>query len=154
MERYDIARIRKNHGMSQRQLAQELQMKQSFLSAIENGRSPLPMDKEARIMEIFGLHSLEPYIIHEHDEQLPSLELSESDLFTRLLKRFHEHEHKHSPDARQMERVVALEDRNDRLSARVDELTTRLDTARDENEALKAEIFRLKELLIRAGIEY
>ena len=46
MSRFDIARLRKEKGMSQGELASQLQITQSFLSAIENGKSPLPIEKE------------------------------------------------------------------------------------------------------------
>lgn len=90
MPRIDIARLRKDNGMSQNDLAQKLQITQSFLSAIENGKSPLPPEKEARIAEIFGLGSLDDYLIDSRQPEALTKnleEMSDSEIFGQLLNR-------------------------------------------------------------------
>ena len=95
MPRFDVSRLRKENGMSQNELANLLQMTQSFLSAIENGKSPLPVEKEDRLCEIFGLQNLNDYIVDakggEGDKKIA--ELTDSDLFNQLLNRFHKQAH-------------------------------------------------------------
>ena len=152
MSRIDIARLRKHYAMSQSELAQHLQINQSFLSAIENGRSPLPVEKEEMLCRIFGLDSLEDYTVDEAPKL--STEMTESDLIKQLLNRFHAQAHSeesaHHHRAHH-ERIDALEhqlaamiDRldfllrhNEALAARCDELSEEAERLRRENYALR-----------------
>lgn len=164
MPRIDIARLRKDRGMSQGELAQHLQITQSFLSAIENGKSPLPPEKEMRIMEIFNLPDLDRYIIDqmppENDSPARTIEeMNESDLFNQLLNRFHDHAHRkdastehhthHDRIAVLEERIDKLLERNDRLLERNDTLARENDRLREETDSLRKEIFSLKETLLK-----
>lgn len=116
--------------MSQNELASNLQVNQSFLSAIENGKSPLPVEKETRLLEIFGLKDFSGFIIRDNvsvsgANLSATQELSESDLFNQLLSRFHEHAHRREGDSEHHEhhqRIHLLEERVDRLLERIDEL--------------------------------
>lgn len=54
MSRLDLLRLRKRIGMSQRELTEQLHVRPSFLSAIENGRSRLPEEKMEKLKEIAG----------------------------------------------------------------------------------------------------
>lgn len=155
MSRIDLVRLRKRAGISQRQLADMLQVRPSFLSAIENGRSRIPDEKLERIKEIFELDNFDGYIV----ESAPSAgggdyththAADQSDSFTHLLTHFHELAHKNShsvADDDSADRIDFLSRRNDRLSERIDDL-------RDEVDSLRAENLRLKELLVRNGIDY
>lgn len=163
MSRFDIARLRKENGMSQGELASLLQMTQSFLSAIENGKSPLPIDKEERLCEIFHLKNLTDYSIRKKgsakEEKLT--ELTDSDLFNQLLNRFHrqahseeddDHHHDHHTRIKELEeraeklfeRNEILMQRNDRLSNDNDRLRSEIDQYRREIDDLRTEIYRLK----------
>ncbi len=156
MSRIDLVRLRKRAGMSQRELADLLQVRPSFLSAIENGRSRLPEEKLLRIKEIFELDSLDDYIIEEFTDQSvpPHTHIAdESDSLTMLLNHFHDLAHQRSrmhdssSETDSMARIDFLTKRNDRLSERVDNLREEVDHLREEN-------IRLKELLLRNGISY
>ena len=159
MSRIDLARLRKRAGMSQRELAGHLQVRPSFLSAIENGRSRLPEEKIDRLKEIFELDDFSDYMTDDVREQVvpphthPHTHIGdEGDSLTMLLTHIHDLAHqrdRHSSDAdgESAERIDFLERRNDRLSQRIDDL-------REETDRLRIEILRLKELLIRNGIEY
>ncbi len=152
MTRIDLTRLRKRAGMSQRQLADLLQVRPSFISAIENGKSPLPDEKLRRIMEVFELDSLDEYLIADAPAAVAphTHMLDQSDSLTHLLTHFHDLAHKNShseADGDAAERIDFLTRRNDRLSDRVDAL-------RDEVDALRAENLHLKELLIKNGIDY
>lgn len=159
MSRLDIARIRKDHGMSQGELAQQLQITQSFLSAIENGKSPLPPEKESRILEIFSLDDPSIYMTETPSQAetgpRPLEDMSEGDLIGQLLNRFHEqahrkdgmtaHHHEHH------DRIAALEEANAALLRHIDSLLERNDRLAADNDALRRradhlqeEIFRLK----------
>lgn len=141
--------------MSQRELADLLQVRPSFLSAIENGKSRMPDEKLDKIKEIFELDSLDEYMIEEHLESIVpphTHTMDQNDTLAQLLNHFHdlahqkEREHSNG-DADSLERIEFLTKRNDRLSDRVDNL-------RDEVDALRQENLRLKELLIKNGIKY
>lgn len=155
MSRIDLVRLRKRAGMSQRELADMLQVRPSFLSAIENGRSRLPEEKLLRIKEIFEIDSLDDYMIDDHTDQgvPPHTHLAdESDSLTSLLNHFHDLAHQRSrihesADSDMSGRIDFLTKRNDRLSERVDNLREEVDRLREEN-------LRLKELLLRNGISY
>ena len=154
MPRYDISRIRKEHGMSQSELAQRLQITQSFLSAIENGRSPLPIEKEEKLREVFSSYDLSSYIQDKTDDEKRVVDMTDSDLFNQLLNRFHrqahsaEGEHHHHDHHEKIEilenRVEALFKRNDALMERNDRLAEANDLLRQENDKLRSEIDRLR----------
>lgn len=163
MARYDIARLRKENGMSQGELSTLLQMTQSFLSAIENGKSPLPIEKEERLCEIFGLHDLNEYILDKKNEteEKKASEMTDSDLFNQLLSRFHKqahsaedehHHHGHHQHIDELERkmeslmqrVDSLMLRNDRLSEQNDALRSEIDEYRREIENLRKENYELR----------
>lgn len=153
MKKIDFVGLRKRAGMSQRQLAELLQVRPSFLSAIENGRSRMPEEKLARIKEIFELESLEDYVVLEENENMNHHHDSEQEeTITRLLNHFHDLAHQrekslenNDPDL--ASRIDFLTKRNDRLSERLDDLREEVDNLRSEN-------LRLKELLVKNGIPY
>ncbi|MDE7419769.1 MAG: helix-turn-helix domain-containing protein [Muribaculaceae bacterium] len=155
MSKINFVKLRKRAGMSQRELADLLQVRPSFVSAIENGKSRMPEEKLDKIKEIFELDSLDDYMIDEHTEQtVPphTHAMDQNDTLAQLLNHFHDlahqREREHSgQDADTAARIEFLTKRNDRLSERVDDL-------RDEVDALSEENLRLKELLIKNGIQY
>ena len=170
MARYDISRLRKENGMSQSELANLLQMTQSFLSAIENGKSPLPLEKEDKLCEIFGITDLNPYVLDKKGDNDTKkwAEMTDSDLFNQLLSRFHkqahseesEHHHRnHHQKIEHLEEKVnslfmrndALMLRNDRLCEDNDRLRAEIDTYRLEIEKLRMENFSLKSKILDSG---
>lgn len=167
MPRFDISRLRKENGMSQSELANLLQMTQSFLSAIENGKSPLPIEKEGKLCEVFGLSDLNEYILDSKSatDEKKLTELTDSDLFNQLLSRFHkqahssENEHHHHDHHHQIDdlnqkidylfdRNDALMNRNDKLSADNDRLRAEIDNYRREIEKLREENYSLRSQLL------
>lgn len=170
MARFDISRLRKENGMSQSELANLLQMNQSFLSAIENGKSPLPIEKEEKLCEIFGLSDLNEYVSDRRGmpEERKVTEMTDSDLFNQLLSRFHkqahseESEHHHHDHHHEIEELRQKLDslynrndslmlRNDRLNADNDKLRSQLDASREEIEKLRAENYKLRSRLLEKG---
>lgn len=155
LKRIDFVALRKRAGMSQRKLAELLQVRPSFLSAIENGRSRMPEEKLERVKEIFELDSLDGYMMEEKEG--PSVPFhthgsEQEDTLTRLLNHFHDLAHRREKaengvDGKAAARIDFLVKRNDRLSQKVDDL-------RDETDRLRTENLRLKELLIKNGIQY
>ncbi len=155
MNRIDFVKLRKRAGMSQRELADLLQVRPSFLSAIENGKSRMPDEKLDKIKDIFELDSLDDYMIEDHSDSIVpphTHAMDQSDTLAQLLNHFHELAHQkereHSGhDAEADARIEFLSKRNDRLSERVDDLREEVDSLRQEN-------LRLKELLLKNGIQY
>lgn len=153
---YDISRLRKDKGMNQQELAQQLQITQSFLSAIENGKSPLPPEKELRLREIFTDEQLAPYILDpiSKADNKRMTEMTDSDLFNQLLQRFHRQAHSHEDDNHHQdhhERIDILQqrcdclfERNERLMERNDRLAEVNDRLREENDKLRMEIDALR----------
>lgn len=153
MAKIDLVRLRKRAAMSQRELADRLQVRPSFLSAIENGRSRIPEEKIEKLKEIFEIDSLDEYMIEEPKENVVpphTHAVEENDSITALLNHFHELAHQRdkshgASDEDTLSRIEYLTRRNDRLSDRIDDL-------RDEIDDLRAENLCLKELLVRNGI--
>lgn len=167
MPRFDISRLRKENGMSQSELANLLQMTQSFLSAIENGKSPLPIEKEERLCEIFGLKDLKEYALDKRTDadERKLTDLTDSDLFNQLLNRFHKqahssesehHHHDHHQKIEELEQQIdilfsrndALMLRNDNLSVDNDQLRAEIDKYRAEIEDLRKENYSLRTQLL------
>lgn len=162
MSRIDISRLRKEKGMSQNELSRLLQINQSFLSAIENGKSPLPIEKEEKLRDIFGLETLENYTVKTVSESPSHLnEMTDSDLFNQLLNRFHQqahsgeqehHHHDHHERIEELQKKIdiyfernnILTERNDRLWEENNRLRTEIDEYRKEIDSLRSQIFQLK----------
>lgn len=157
MRRLDLVRLRKNAGLSQKELADMLSVRPSFLSAIENGRSRLPEEKLDRLKDIFQMDDFSDYMVEDKVETVPVVpphtHIAESDdALTALLKHIHAQAHmtddlSKSREAELEERISYLTERNDRLSDRLDDLREQVDRLREEN-------FHLKELLALNGIQY
>lgn len=144
MPRFDISRLRKENGMSQSELANLLQMTQSFLSAIENGKSPLPVEKEEKLREIFGIENLKEYILDKKSEGNDRLtDISDSDLINQLLHRFHKQAHSSENETHHQEhhqRIDSLQHKVDTLMSRIDNLMMRNDTLNADNDKLRSEL--------------
>lgn len=155
MARIDFVKLRKRAGLSQRELADILQVQPSFLSAIENGRSRMPEEKLEKLREIFEIDDFEDFLIDDGNDMATSVAphthmLDQSDSLTHLLTHFHDLAHKNSHSGAGEDssgRIDFLTRRNDRLSERIDDL-------REEVDELRRENLRLKELLLRNSIEF
>ncbi|MDE6301834.1 MAG: helix-turn-helix domain-containing protein [Muribaculaceae bacterium] len=137
MPRIDIAQLRKSLGISQSELAQKLQINQSFLSAIENGRSPLPQEKENRLAEIFPDVDFSEFMMEPERDSAKSIDdLSETEMINLFLQRFHSQAHRHDDSQHHQQhhqRIELLEAQNaelirqnGKLLDRLDDLMTRL----------------------------
>lgn len=155
MKKIDLLRLRKAAGLSQKELAEKLAVRPSFLSAIENGRSRFPEDKIGRLLQIMELDNIDDYLTDETaDPVVPphSHAVEETDAITSLLKHIHAQAHK--ADMGTKARETELEERISFLIKRNDRLSERVDTLREQVDALREDNFRLKELLTRHKISY
>ncbi|MDE6825494.1 MAG: helix-turn-helix domain-containing protein [Paramuribaculum sp.] len=159
MPTIDISRLRKHYGMNPRLLAEKLNVRQSFLSAIENGRSRMPDDKLPRLMEIFSLENFDGFMMDEAAPdvvQVPPHTHSgiESDPLTKLLMHIHRQAHNDSDSHDSRAREEELEARIDSLVERNERLSDKIDNYRDEIDTLRNEILRLKQLLVANSISF
>lgn len=155
MERIDIVKLRKFAGMSQRELADKLQVRPSFLSAIENGRSRIPEEKVEKLREIFDVDNFDGFMIDDKEEAIVipphTHPIDEGNAIAKLLQHIHAQAHHNDEISGRSEE---LEQRIDFLSNRNDRLSDRVDSLREEVDRLRGENFRLKELLLKNNISY
>lgn len=171
MSKIDIVKLRKERGLSQLELARQLEIAQSHLSGVENGKSQLSPSKEEKLKKIFNLDSFDGYYI---DDNIPTIQscqssdiewlgnVSDSDLLNQLLTRFHRHAHNENIDEghhhhSHHERIEVLEksnasllehnnmllERNERLELKLENAQATIETLRNENDQLRKEILDL-----------
>lgn len=161
MARYDLARFRRDQGITQKQLADILQVTQGFMSSVENGRNPFPEERRKLFDEAFPTVDLERY--RQIEDVALALKLTEdqkrmdfildvqraiADVLSQAgLNQITFSENggtNQACDAHELERLrdtmAALERRNDELNAEVSRL--RSDNARlhGDNEILQAKL--------------
>lgn len=61
MAKYDLARFRREHNLTQKQLAEILKVTQGFMSAVENGRAPFPDERRKDFEAAFPGVDLDDY---------------------------------------------------------------------------------------------
>lgn len=61
MAKYDLARFRREHNLTQKQLAEALSVTQGFLSSVENGRTPFPEERRKDFERAFPGVVLDDY---------------------------------------------------------------------------------------------
>ena len=61
MAKYDLARFRREHSLTQKQLAEALSVTQGFLSSVENGRTPFPEERRKDFEKAFPGVNLDEY---------------------------------------------------------------------------------------------
>lgn len=170
--KYNIARLRKSLGLNQKELAAKLEIKQSFLSAIENGKSPLPADKERKLANLFPGVNLSDFLERNdadsasegaHSTHRKPVMPSESGMIKELLTYFHSQAHKEKDEHHELlhmqmnsfqERNDRLTEKNEKLQEKNEALAARIDEMRDELLAVRSENLRLKELLMANKIPY
>lgn len=162
----DLKGLRKAHGLNQTDMAERLEITQSFLSSIENGHSRLPKSKYQTLCAIFTAEEIECHTVTESEaagrsakEGLPA---TESEMMAQILRIFHTHEHQdennhhalhHQRLDEMQERITRLLDRNDKLAERALMLQDKLDLMTAKQIEAQNEIFRLHEILLKHGIE-
>ena len=169
----DLQRIRKEFGVTQKALADMLNINQSFLSNIENGRSPLPADKREKILETFNISRPEEYTIDTPTpyniknvqrsiiggNKFMNNSSAESSSIIAEVRKMLEMYFGNSGDSENIQVILAdqleqsskriskLEEKNEKLYEKNDHLRERLDE-------VKEEVLRLRRILAENGIEY
>lgn len=168
--KYDLTLLRKKLNLRQKDLASMLNIKQSFLSAIENGKSRLPEEKEAMLLSLFDNSVLEEVIVETHSNRGVS-QVAQPDMqdtmgtamIKELLNYFHTQAHR-DQDAHHEQmhlQIDEFQERNNQLMKKNDELHDKIDRLSEKIEALNRELYstrdenlRLKKLLIDNNIPY
>ncbi len=153
MAKYDIKTLRSEFGITQKELADRLNISQGFLSSVESGRNPFPDERVTDLQAIFPEVNLEEYeictttkrtIIGSHNNN-SEVKINDSELIEKIVDAVAQIPRGESS---------ADEKRSERLSEQLDDAREESERLRKENYSLQSEIFRLKELLIKNGISY
>ena len=82
MAKYDLAKFRRDHGLTQKQLAEALNVTQGFLSSVENGRTPFPEERKKDFELKFPEVDLEDYrSIDDYAEEIKEMDGEERQEF-------------------------------------------------------------------------
>lgn len=85
MKRIDLQRIRKEKKLSQKQIAEILNVPQSFISQVENMKSPMPEYWISILVDKLNISDISNYEV-ELEEQIISQGFNDIDKFMELLK--------------------------------------------------------------------
>lgn len=72
MKQLDLQKLRREAKISQKQLAEALQVAQSFVSAVENGKNPMPDYWTQKIIDVFKISDISLYEV-EVPDPLPGI---------------------------------------------------------------------------------
>lgn len=173
MTTLDLQKIRKEFNVTQKALADMLNINQSFLSNIENGRSPLPPDKREKILQAFNISRPEDYTIEVSEPQNiknvqrsfiggnnftnnSSIESSELLIEIRKMLELYFGNNTESDNVSKIlsdqldksaKRISVLEEKNESLYEKIDKLQARILSIQEEN-------LTLRRILAERGIEY
>lgn len=164
MARYDLRRLRTEHKITQKDLAEKLKVTQGFLSSVEKWRNPFPDERIGDLQMAFPDIDLSEYEVAEEDipkENVGSfnkhsdININDSKLLSQLLDLIGIS----STSVEQTHETVRAEvmdwrTRYDKLNDTLEETRKERDKLYRENYEFRAEIFRLKELLMKNGIDY
>ena len=156
MARYDLKKLRTAYKITQKELADKLNVTQGFLSSVEKWRNPFPDERIDDLQSVFPDADLEAYEVPEDKvkEMIGSgNSSSEVDI--------------NDPEVvkQAMSIVTAAgvsleKSREDAVREmkywrdRYDELEKETKQLRSDNSDLREEVWRLKELLLENGISY
>lgn len=173
MTTLDLQKIRKEFNVTQKALADMLNINQSFLSNIENGRSPLPPDKREKILQAFNISRPEDYTIEVSEPQNIKnvqrsfiggnkftnnslIESSELLIEIRKMLELYFGNNTESDNVSKIlsdqldksaKRISVLEEKNESLYEKIDKLQARILSIQEEN-------LTLRRILAERGIEY
>ena len=72
---FDLKRFRKEHKISQTELAKLLGVVQSFISQVESGKDPMPESLISKLKEIFSIEDISDYYKkgNESEDNIPTV---------------------------------------------------------------------------------
>ena len=147
MARYDFQKLRKDIGITQKELADKLNISQGFLSSCENGKNLFPEDRVDDLQKLFPSVNLEDYEIKDDAfnseigsrNSFSQVEINDPDTLNMIFSFLKERdlEFRKSQDS-YLEEIKTLR-------MRYDKLNERYDNAKDEIDRLKETIIELKQ---------
>lgn len=173
MKMLDILRIRKERNVTQKAIADMLNITQSFLSNIESGRSPLPDDKRQKILDYFDIENPEEYTIDI--PALPNLKNIQKSFIggnrfndysslslPEILKEIKDSLTVRPDDTKEIPMIKEmLSEMVSSQRKRIEHLETKVEIAQEKIESLqrdlmasREEIWRLRHILARHGIDF
>lgn len=164
MARYDLKRLRTDHKITQKELADRLKVTQGFLSSVEKWRNPFPDDRIDDLQKVFPDVDLTEYEVSDEDvprenvgsfKRHSEIDINDSKLLLRLLDVIGKSTTS-LDDARSAESEESTDWRRryDKLNDKYEELRAERDSLLREKYELRDEIFRLRELLMKNNIDY
>ncbi len=156
MARYDLKKLRTAYKITQKELADKLNVTQGFLSSVEKWRNPFPDERIDDLQSVFPDADLEAYEVPEDKvkEMIGSgNSSSEVDINDPEVV-------KQAMSIASAAGVSLEKSREDAVREmkywrdRYDELEKETKQLRSDNSDLREEVWRLKELLLENGIYY
>ena len=156
MARYDLKKLRTAYKITQKELADKLNVTQGFLSSVEKWRNPFPDERIDDLQRVFPDADLEAYELPEEKvkEMIGSgNSSSEVDINDPEVV-------KQAMSIASAAGVSLEKSREDAVREmkywrdRYDELEKETKQLRSDNSDLREEVWRLKELLLENGIYY
>lgn len=164
MARYDLKRLRSDHKITQKELADKLNITQGFLSSVEKWRNPFPDERVSDLQAVFPDIDLSDYEVPEEDvpknnvgcfNRHSDIDINDSKLLSKIIELIGTSS---TRDEKEMEgenaEINCLRSRIDKLNATIDSLREECESLRKEKYEYREEIFNLRELLLSNGIDY
>lgn len=156
MARYDLPKLRKTLQMTQSQLASLLKISQGFLSSVENGRNPFPDDRIDDLQKVFPNEDLsnyeitsdEPKNVIGNDNLFSEVQINDPETLKALLEFVNRRTREDTTTVHECSNVST------QYQERIMRLTDELEKTRKEKYDFLEEIYRLRDLLRKNGIDY
>ena len=156
MARYDLKKLRTAYKITQKELADKLNVTQGFLSSVEKWRNPFPDERIDDLQNVFPDADLEAYeVLEDKVKEMIGSGNSSSEVDI------------NDPEVVKQAMSIASaagvsleKSREDAVREmkywrdRYDELEKETKQLRSDNSDLREEVWRLKELLLENGISY
>ena len=156
MARYDLKKLRAAYKLTQKELADKLNVTQGFLSSVEKWRNPFPDERIDDLQSVFPDADLSDYEVPEekvkemvgNDNMASDLNINDPEVLKQAMSLA-------SAAGVTMEKAREDAVRDAKYwRERFDELEKEAKKLRTDNAELREEIWRLKELLLENGISY
>lgn len=156
MARYDLKKLRTAYKITQKGLADKLNVTQGFLSSVEKWRNPFPDERIDDLQRVFPDADLTDYEVpEEHVKEMIGSGNSSSEVDINDPEVI-----KQAMSLASAAGVSLEKSREDAVREmkywreRFDELEKETKKLRSDNSDLREEVWRLKELLLENGISY
>lgn len=167
-KRYDWKRFREDHGLTQKELAEKLEITKPFMSNIESGKSQFPTDRLSKLTPYYPDVNFDNYAVPEdvvknQSDNKDSLNINDpefvksiTEMVTKLVLTYQSQERKNISEiekitSRDHESLVRS---NEKLRDILDAKNDKIEELNDKIAALQEQILALKTILVEHGISY